>query len=158
MAIYRPTGTTGATAATDAHAVAEIWNPSGTKRIRVIEFSIVAAAAPGAGSGILFRRTSARGTAGSTVTPTAEHSDERDAAPDSGFLLDLATFSAQPTLIAGDLHPAWVLAAVAASGIVYSFANAISRGIVVPPGTGLAVVNRAAIVVPASEVGFVVED
>ncbi len=152
--IYYVNGTTAATAATNQHAILQVWNPSTTRTIELLEVSLVATTAPGAGAGFLTRRSTARGTAGSTVTPTAEHHARREAVPDSGFLLDLAAFSAQPTLAAGDLAPAWVYAAVAASGIVYP----LPRGIEIPPGTGLCLVNRAAIAFPISEVGIIVSE
>jgi hypothetical protein len=154
MAIVRANGITVATAATDAHAVFGVWNPSGTKRIRLIEFGICAIAAPGAASGFEFRRCSARGTPGTTVTPGVENSDDRDATPDSGWLLDLATYSVQPTLLANSpLPPAWILAAVIGSGIIYPYAG---PGITIPPGTGIVCVTRAAIAVPACEISVAV--
>lgn len=155
MAEFRVSGTTAATAATDQHAVAALWNPHSTARIHVKEISLVAFAAPGAGAGVLIRRISARGTAGSTVTPGIEHATDRDIAPPSGFLLDLATYSVQPTLVANSDMWGWVLAAVAASGFIYVPAG---DEITIPPGTGIALVNRAAIITPTCEVSFVVED
>jgi len=151
--MYYVNGTTAATLATDQHVIAEIWNPSTTRAIQLVEVQVVCFAAPGAGAGFLIRRSSTRGTAGSTVTPAAVHHHRNLAVPDSGFLLDLAAFSAQPTLTAGDLG-GWVVAAVAASGIVLP----IPRGIEIPPGQGLCLVNRAAIVFPTSEVNVVIEE
>jgi hypothetical protein len=147
---YRVNGVTVATAATDAHAVAALWNPHATARIRVVEISLVAVAAPGAGAGIELRRITARGTPGSTVTPAIQQHDARAIAPPSGALLDLAAYTVQPTLEAGGLW-GWVLGAVIGSGFIYP----VPLGIVVPPGAGLALVNRAAIIVPASEVAIV---
>lgn len=149
---YNVNGVTVVTAATDAHAIFQIWNPSATRWAELMEFSVVCFAAPGAGAGFVVRRSTARGTAGSTVTPTAEHHTRRQAAPDSGFLLDLAAFSVQPTLAAGELHPGWVFPAVTASGIILPTRVSIE----IPPGTGLVFVNRAAIAFPTSEVGVVV--
>jgi hypothetical protein len=151
---YYVNGTTAATAATDQHAIFEVWNPSATRTISLLEVQLVAFAAPGAGAGFITRRSTAKGTAGSTVTPTAEHHARRQAVPDSGFTLELAAFTVQPTLAVGDLYPAWVFAAVAASGISLP----IPRGIEIPPGTGIVIVNRAAIAFPTSEVGIVVEE
>lgn len=148
---YRVNGLTVATAATDAHAVCALWNPHATQRIRVIEISLVAVAAPGAGSGVELRRTTTRGTpATGTVTPAIQQHDARALAPASGALLDLGPFTAgQPTLEAGGLW-AWVLGAVIGSGFIYP----IPMGIVIPPGAGLALVNRAAIAVPACEISY----
>jgi len=155
MARYRVSGTTAATAATDQHAIAAIWNPHATKSIIVRELALVAFAAPGAGAGFLVRRISARGTAGSTVTPGAVNETDEDpgTVPQSGYLLDLAAYSVQPTIIAGDLD-AWVFAAVAASGIIKPY----PEGIWVGAGRGLALVNRAAIAFPTSEVSFLTEE
>jgi hypothetical protein len=152
--LYRTKGTTVATAATADHAIAAIWNPHSTKRIKLVEFSIFAITAPAASAGFYFRRITARGTPGSTVTPGLEGSDQRDLIPPSGWLLDLAAYSAQPTLAtAPGIGPSFVFAAVAASGIVLPM-----RSIEIPPGTGLAAVNRAAIAVVACDVGIIVED
>lgn len=155
MARYRTNGLTTATTGTDAHAIAEIWNPSSTKRIWVVELAANAITAPAAGAGLTLRRSTVKGTAAATVTPNAESSDERDAAPDSAFTLELGAFSGQPTLATGELGLAWMLAVVAGSGIVYPVSG---KGICVPPGTGLCLVNRAAVIFPASEVSFVVDD
>lgn len=154
MAIYHVSGTTAATAATDQHAIINIWNPHTTKRIRLLEIMIVVFAAPSAGAGFILRRTTAIGTPGSTVTPTIEHDIERGAAPQSGFTVGLAAFSAQPALAAGDLGPTWVLPAVTASGIIIP----VPRGVVAVPVQGIALVNRAAIAFPACEVTLIIED
>jgi hypothetical protein len=142
------------TGATDAHCAVEIWNPSSVRTISLLEASYFAVGTPGAGMGFVTRRSTARGTAGSTITPTAEHHARREAAPDSAFVIDLAAFSVQPTLAAGELAPCWVAAAVAASGFIYP----VPRGIEIPPGTGLCFVNRAAIVFQDGEWGFVIEE
>jgi hypothetical protein len=152
--LYLAQGTTAATAATDQHAIAEIWNPSSTLTLIIRRIVLVAFAPPGAGAGYLVRRSSAKGTAGSTVTPgAASHLRNPGTAPQSSFTLELAAFTGQPTLVSGDLD-GWVFAAVAASGIVMPYPEGIEIG----PGTGLCLVNRAAIVFPTSEVTFLVEE
>ena len=75
--------------------------------------------------------------------------DARAIAPPSGALLDLATYTVQPTFKTDGLL-GWVLAAVAASGIIVP----VPRGIEVPPGAGLSIVTAAAVAIPASEVWF----
>lgn len=129
----------------------QFWNPHSTMRVTVIEISLVTVTAPGSGSGVELRRTSARGaTPTATVTPAIQQDEQRVLAPPSGAVLELATFGTQPTLEAGGLW-AWILAAAAAAGFIYP----IPAGLVVPPGTGIALVNRAAIIVPACEVTVV---
>jgi hypothetical protein len=147
---YRVNGLTAATVATDAHAVCALWNPHATQRIKVVEISLVALVAPGAGAGVELRRITTRGTAGSTVTPAIQQHDARGIAPPSGALLDLAAYTVQPTLEAGGLW-AWILGAVIGSGFIYP----MPLGLVIPPGSGVALINRAAIVVPSSEVTYV---
>lgn len=154
MARHRISGTTAASAATADHAIAAIWNPSSTVTITVYEIAVVAFAAPGAGAGFLVRRLSARGTAGSSVTSAIGHClSWARTASQSGFILDMAAYSVQPTLITGDLD-AWVFAAVTASGIIKPY----PEGIEVPAGEGLAIINRAAIAFPTSEVSFAVSE
>jgi hypothetical protein len=156
VARYRVRGITGATAATIDHAIFAVWNPSATKRIYLVEFGYVATVAPATTSGLYLRRITVRGTAGSTATPAAPNSEEIDAVPDSGFLLDLASYSVQPTLAAAPgMWLGWNLAAVIGSGIVYPIAG---RGIAIPPGTGIAALNHTAVIVPPGEVGVVVDD
>jgi hypothetical protein len=154
MTTFYVNGTTVATAATDAHCIAEIWNASSTKTITLYEIAIVAFAAPGAAAGFITKRSTTKGTPGSTVTPAAANDGRNEVTPQSTFTLELAAFTVQPTLSSGDLYPAWVFAAVNASGIVLP----IPRGIEIPPGTGLCFVNRAGIAFPTAEIGIVVED
>lgn len=149
LSYYSVRGRTAATAATADHGVFTLWNASGTKRIAVYEYGLAAAVAPAAGASIYLRRVTARGTAGSTVTPGAPQSFAGDAAPPSGALLDLAAYTVQPTFSAAGFQ-GWVFAAVAASGLIYP----IPRGIEIPPGAGLSVVTAAAVAIPASEVWF----
>lgn len=142
-------GRTAATAATANHTLAELWNPHATKRLSVFEIGMFKAAAGTAADSLRVRRTSARGTAGSTLTPGIENNLERGAAPQSGALLDVAAFTVQPTLETGILA-AFVAAAVAGSGIILP----TPRGIEIPPGTGLALVHLEATAWPASDVWF----
>jgi len=149
--MYTVRGKTVATAATADHAIAELWNPHSTQRIKVIQLAVFKSAAGAAGDSFRLRRTSARGTAGSTVTPVQANHSTNGVAPVSGALLDLAAFTVQPTLVAGELGPDWIAAAFAAAGLTY----AIPGGIEIPPGAGLAIVQAAATIWPISGVTFV---
>jgi hypothetical protein len=153
---YSVRGVSVATAATIDHAIAQIWNPSATKRIEVVEFAYFALTAPAASSGYYLRRSTARGTAGSTATPGLENSYARDAVPDSGFLLDLAVFTVQPTLAAAPgMGPGFGLSPVSGSGLFYPIPGIF---LTIPPGTGLVLCNRAAAITPAGEIWVVVDD
>lgn len=146
-------GFTAATAATVNHAIATLWNPSGSRRIKVVEVAIFKAGAGTANDSLYLNRITARGTAGSTVTPDADNSSEADSTSPAGMLLDLAAFTVQPTLASPGMY-GWVAAAVAGAGIGIP----VPRGIWIPPGAGLAILQRAATIWPTSEVSFVVED
>lgn len=151
--IYRISGRTVATAATANHGCAALWNAATAYRLAVWEIAICASgAAPAAGCTILIQRISARGTAGSTVTPNIASDANRTLAPISGALLDLATYTVQPTVDAptnGALYR-WGLAAVQGSGVIIPF----STPIYVPAGAGLAIIVGAAVAIPASDVTF----
>jgi hypothetical protein len=147
---YHVRGRTAATAATADHAICNFWNPHSTQRIKVLSFLVFKTAAGIAGDSFRLRRSTTRGTPGSTVTPDIDHHSERAIAPPSGVLLDLAAFTGQPTFDASDIPPGWTAAAQAASGLVYP----IPGGIILPPGTGIGLVQVAATAWPISEIGF----
>lgn len=154
MSLAAVRGLTTATAATADHAIAAVWNPHATKRISLLELAIFAAAAPGAAAGFYLRRISVRGTAAAAAAPGIPNSYQGDTAPVSGWALDLGAYTVQPTLAAGaGIGYGFVFAAVAASGIVLPL-----RGIEIPPGAGLALLNRAAIAVPACEISATVTE
>lgn len=136
--MYTVRGRNAATAATADHAVWQLWNPHATQRIKLIQWAIFAqSAAPAAGWSGRLKRTTAIGTAGSTVTPDIDNHSERAIAPPSGALLHLAAFTVQPTLDASELGLGFTFAAVQASGIVAP----IPGGLIIPPGTGIAFVQ-----------------
>lgn len=136
--MYSANGRNAATAGTADHAVWALWNPHATQRIKLVSFSQFANTAPAAGWAGRLRRITARGTAGSTVTPVITAHSTHGAAPVSGALLDLAAYSVQPTLdTAPDQGLRFTFAAVAASGIVYP----IPGGIELPPGAGIAFIQ-----------------
>jgi hypothetical protein len=151
---YTVSGITTATTGTDAHVIWGIWNPSSTRTIQLLEFGMFGIAAQTASSGFRFRRSTTVGTPASTITPTAEHHNRRDAAPDSGFTFGLGAYSAQPTLTTGNLGPTIVFAAVIGSGGIFP----IPRGLEIPPGTGLMCVNRAAIITVSNDIYVIVEE
>jgi len=160
MSIAQISGRTAATAATANHALAGLWNPSGTRRLKVYEVWICANAAPTAGTSLYIVRASARGTAGSSITSTIDNDTERILAPASGAILDLAAYSVQPTLspAAGTntagMFGTWTFAAVAGSGVIFPF----PRGIVIPTGFGLVIAQKTAVIFPISDVTFVWEE
>ena len=154
MAIYSVRGFTAATAATADHCIAELWNPDSLKRIKVLETGLFKAGAGAANDSIYICRTTAKGTAGSELTPAAANAWANDDVPSSGALLELSAFSVQPTKASAPFMFGWVAAAVAASGFIWP----TPRGIEIAAGTGLAIVQRAATAWPTSEVYFVWEE
>lgn len=139
--MYSIRGRNAATAATADHAIWGFWNPHSTQRIKLVSFSMFAqSAAPAAGFSCRLRRTTARGTAGSTVTPGISAHHSRGVAPPSGVLLDLAAYSVQPTLDTNDLGLGFTFAATQSSGITYPIPGGIELG----PGAGIACIQVAA--------------
>jgi hypothetical protein len=136
--MYSVRGRSAATAATADHAVWGFWNPHATQRIKLIAFSMFAqSAAPAAGWSGRLRRITARGTAGSTVTPGISNHSTRGVAPVSGVLLDLAAYSVQPTLDTVDAVLGYTFAAAQGSGLVYP----IPGGLEIGPGAGIAFIQ-----------------
>lgn len=149
--MYSVRGRNAATAATADHALFGIWNPHATQRIKVLSVAIFAqGAAPAGGHSCRLRRITARGTAGSTVTPGISAHSTRGVAPVSGVVLDLAAYSVQPTLDTTDLGFGFTFAAVQSSGLIYP----IPGGIEIGPGAGLAAIQVPATAFVASEISF----
>jgi hypothetical protein len=143
-------GRSAATAATIGHAAANLWNPAAAARVHVSEVAVCITTA--GATNIAIRRSTVRGTAGSTVTPDLDNAIERDVVNGAGVLLDLAAFTGQPTVDASDLYR-WNLPAAAGAGVMIVFPEPIA----VPPGTGLALVTPTAVAFPASDFTFVFE-
>lgn len=147
METYRVGGRSAATAATDTHVAAALWNASTTKDIFLTELHFAVTTAASATAAL--RRTTTRGTAGSTVTPDIDNAVARTAAPVSGALLDLAAYSVQPTLDASELDR-WMTAAAIGAGKIWVFSDPIK----IPQSAGLAILTRAAAAFPASDFTF----
>jgi hypothetical protein len=144
------------TTATADMAVGQLWNPSGSRRICVRECAAFqnGQASPTAGYPFYITRTTARGTAGSTVTPDADNSGDGVTAPVSGALLDVSLFSVQPTFASPALKCPTLLHTGAGGGFIERF----TPGVAVLPGTGLAIVQRLADTCGAWEITFVFEE
>lgn len=152
MGSHSVAGRTAATAATANHVGAQFWNPHASARMWVTAIDWCKATVATA-DGFTLRRSTARGTAGSTVTPDIDNSAERDNVNVAGILLDLAAFSAQPTLDASELWR-WPLPAAIGSGVMKVFPG---KGISVPFGTGLCIVTNGAVILQPADVTFFFE-
>lgn len=153
--IYRVGGRTVATAATISTVAAQLWNPSSTVPLWVREVHIASTTA--GVSNIAMQRSTARGTAGSTVTPDIDNDVEKALAAPSVAVLELATFSAQPTLAAPDMER-WNLPAVVGAGAMFVFGARSQGAPKVPPGNGFCIYTPVAVALPASDVTFVWEE
>ena len=157
MALYYVTGFhTGAVVSGDP--LVQLWNPSTTKRIKVLNVAYFVADNTG-GTALRWRivRSTARGTVpGLTVTPDADNEAERAAAPGSGMVLEFGPFTTQPTQATPALASPGVTPATTnnnSSGFVLP----LPRGIVVPPGSGLCIVGEGTDMFN-HQASFVVED
>lgn len=156
MGVYSVRGRSAETAVTADHCVVQLWNPSAVRKIRLLEFGAHLNTALGTVSSAILRRTSARGTPGSTVTPDINNAWDHDIAPPSGALMDLSAFSVQPTLIVSDM---WALRASAATGsAAWGWVWSNPAGIWVNPGNGIAFIKDSAAAWRISEVYVVWEE
>ena len=148
---YGASGPTAATAATADNAVAQIWNPSTTKRLFVKEIHVFKTTA-GAADIPNLRRTSARGTITTAYTPDITNDFEHGLAPESVCTIDL-NFSVQPTFLgtAARGNVGALLPAAIGAGIMWVF----ERPMQVKSGQGLCVCTGSALAFPVSIVTFV---
>jgi len=152
VALYSVRGFSAATAATADHAIAQLWNPAATDRIRLYECGLFVASATRERSYIC--RTSTTGTAGSTVTPDADNCWDANKGPDSGALLYLAAFTVQPTKLTPELWGCELGLSGTGGGAGSGYTWTFPDGLDVPAGTGVAMVNATAIAFGASECYF----
>lgn len=137
---YSVHGLTGAVSAAGSPlTVCQLWNPSSTRRIRLLGVSVFWRDFDIAGVSFYLQRTTARGTPGSTVTPDGDNSSGDTSPPPSGALLDLCTFTVNPTLATPELMALGTMHTASGGG----FDQPITRGIIVPAGTGIAVQFRS---------------
>jgi hypothetical protein len=116
-----------------------LWNPHSTKRLWVRAFSLVCT-----GTGVEnvgFCRTTARGTAITTVTPDIDNAWERDEPPSSGVVLDL-NWSVIPTIDTSRFwRLSWGTSTAAGTSTIEEVFN--YPGIEVSPGSGLQLVSES---------------
>lgn len=125
-----------------SHAVAGIWNPSGTRRITLYMLSAYLADFDGgAGWGMFLRRSTTRGTVGKTATPTANADREAASAPPSAFVLDM-NYTVEPTNAGTDLYTTHFLPSTAGTNTGAGFRAEFPRGIEILPGTGIVLVVK----------------
>jgi hypothetical protein len=148
MSLYSVGGRIGGTTGAGDEAVGcALWNPHSTVRMKVVEIAYSKTAATVDNPAI--QQSSTRGTQTVTVTPDIDNSWERDLSPPSGALLDL-DYSADPTLQGPHLK-VWNLPAAIGSGFIFSFP---APGIIIPPGTGLAITTHVAVALQIADVTF----
>jgi hypothetical protein len=127
------------TAATVVEPLACLWNPSSTLELRVLFLSLIGVGGT-PGQEPLLRRSTTRGTPGSTITPDIDNHSIHELAPPSGALLDLADYSVVPTVDASTLMKFLTPQSSIAQGPGKTtwFRE---PGITIPPSTGLIVDN-----------------
>lgn len=150
-------------------SIAQLWNPSSTRRIEVVEFSVFDEDFDNTTAfSWLLSRSSARGaTPNVTVTPDGDNAHQADSVPPSGAVLEFGPFATPPTLATPPLyvlaHKPIIGGTKPDGGIAYfpgEMGNPISeeRPIVVGPGTGFVLhMTGSAVSMAASQevtVGF----
>lgn len=148
-------GLSGATAATANHFSCNLWNPSATRSLWLVEMHMEQDGQAAQVPLRCFNRSTTRGTAGSTVTPVSANDSGNELTPDTGAVLDMSTFSVQPTIAAGPLIRAqWVAGSSVVQGSSTTYILP-GRGIRVPPGTGVGWTTETAVVFPTTRYYFV---
>lgn len=145
-------GRTANTAATANHVAAQLWNASSTRTIWVtaIGWSKTVATA----DTVALKRSTARGaTPTTTITPTIASDWEREIIPPSLAVLELSTFTTQPTL-EGVAAFQYSLPAAQASGFILPFETKDLQGIKIIPGAGLCLFTPVAAILNAADVFF----
>lgn len=136
-----------------------IWNPSSTRRIVVLQAALLMRDFDIPPNSLYVCRTSARGVAASTVTPDADNAEDGVSAPASGFLVDMAEFSTQPTLLLPACYGPFTFPTGVTGAEGSGFALPLPNGIVIAPGQGMAIVERQASSFGGNwDVNFVVSD
>ena len=127
-------GRTVATAATANHVAAQLWNPHATIPIFVRQFWVCSTTATA--SNLAINRSNVRGaTPTSTVTPDIDSDMDAYVTPTTASVLELATFTTQPTLDAPAMYR-WNLPGVIGAGFIFVFDPPIK----VAPGNATACV------------------
>lgn len=132
-----------ATAATAEAVIATLWNPHATARVVVTEVWLTNIAATACEFSI--RRATARGTAGSTVTIAREHDSDDGIISPAGLLLDLSSYSVQPTLMGASSQSSSIVRGQLAGVIGASVMVVLPERVEIPPGNGLSICNAVAV-------------
>jgi hypothetical protein len=151
MRLFSVGGRSAATGAAIDDVAAQLWNPDSVRSLFVVELHWTRAGATNVPNLIIERSTARGATPGSTVTPDLNDDYEREITPDTGAVLELASFGTEPTLATPPMLRGRV-GAVAGSGNQYLFRG---RGLRIPPGTGLCVATETAVVIDATDFLYV---
>lgn len=155
MNTYSANGVAAATAGSVAHeTVFVLWNPDSLKRIYLLEFHVWRGG--NNQSRAWLRRTTTRGTPGSTITPDADNAWDSNLAPGSGALLDLSSYTSEPTKASPEFLSIIFAAVTGGQGMGFVWSN--PRGIMIPPGTGVGMTMPISTAGSAAEVSVVWEE
>jgi hypothetical protein len=120
-------------------ALAGLWNPHTTQSILVVQISVNNLSTASGTRFVALSRVTTRGTPASTVTPDIYSHHIQGVAPPSGALLDLGTYTVEPTQETPyDFGLGWP--PVISAGAVFP----IPGGIIVPPERGLGLIQLPA--------------
>lgn len=134
MYSVRGVGVAGAGAGSVAFS---LWNPHTSQILKLKRIVLSLQNGGSVGAIAIFQRSSTRGTPASTVTPGVSNDSKRGAAPPSGALLDLGTFTVQPTLDTDELFSFAQLGGASGGDADLSTYDFPGDGFYIPPGTGL---------------------
>jgi len=151
MRYFAVAGRSANTAATADHVAVQLWNPSATRSVWVVEIHIQKSTTATLDNHGIAGTTARGATPTTTVTPDLDNDFEWEVTPASACVLELATFSSQPTLGTPYLYRG-VLPAAIGSAVQYVFPG---NGLKLKPASGLAVATPVAVILMASDFTFV---
>lgn len=128
-----------------------LWNPSGTISLWVVEFSWESPAWNSPISLALFRTSTTGTTPTTTVTPDLDNDFEREFAPQTGAVLYLGPFATDPVQVLPyvDRVRFHAFAIPQSARLRYP-----GRGLRVPPGSGLGLSQNTTAAIQAADHGF----
>lgn len=146
-------GRPGATGAAANEVVGQLWNPSGTRSLWVVEINYNQDTNPSVSAPPLklCRSTTAGGTPNSTQTPDLDNDWRRETSPNTGAVAYFGNFTTEPTLVSPPLYRLGFPDGGVVQAVTWLFPG---EGIRVRPGTGLALATVTAVATGPTVMAF----
>lgn len=142
----------GTTTAAADELLCNLWNPSSSRSLWVLEYQCHLSGVIAALDPWRFCRTTTIGTnPGGVATPDLDNDWEREITPQTGAVLYISNWTTEPVLALPELVRYATPTTSSNHGCTWLFGE---EGIRVPPGTGLGVSTTGAVAAPQVEQSF----